>query len=190
MKDSSQDTLNPLHFTTLKYKWREKEIEWPLNSPPSHSPGCFNLIFNFKCSQSSVDCVHDLISLVTTSSAIKASYYNVFCACKVSSPVESEDSICFLTTGACISVKKSQTVSLCGFPEANEERLHFYPLWTGSVRLSDHEPEIVPATGGVHSGSSKTWQHDYNGCVFPPKRPISFIFENCYQTQTSQANSF
>lgn len=115
MKDSSQDTLNSLHFTTLKYKWREKEIKWRLNSSPSHSPGCFNLIFNFKCSQSSVDCVHDLISLVTTSSAIKASYYNVFCACKVSSPVESEDSICFLTTGACISVKNPKLLAFVVF---------------------------------------------------------------------------
>lgn len=89
--------------------------------------------------------MHDLISLVTTSSAVKASYYNVFRASKVSSPVECEGGICFLTTGTCIPVKKPTLVGLCGFPESNEDLLHFYSLWIRNVHLFlDHKPEIVP----------------------------------------------
>lgn len=82
----------------------------------SYIPGCFNLIFNFECSQSSVDSMHDLISLVTTSSAVKASYYDLFCTCKVSGPVESEGGICFLTTRTGISVKRSTTYDFIVFP--------------------------------------------------------------------------
>lgn len=116
-----------------------------MNSSPSHSPGCFNLILNFQCSQSPVDCVHDLISLVTTSSAIKASYYNVFCACKVSSPVECECGICFLTTGSCISVKKPKLLACVVF--LNQMRSAYISCPCGQdVRIfPHHEPETVPS---------------------------------------------
>lgn len=129
----------------LKYKSWGGVIRWALNLSLSHSPGCFNLIFNFKCSQSSVDCVHDLISLVTTSSAIEAGYYNVFCACKVSSPVECEGGICFLTTRACIPVGN---LFLARVVFLNWIRSTCMSIRCGQVVciFSNHEPETVPAT--------------------------------------------
>ena len=130
-----------------------------MNSPPSHSPGCFNLIFNFKCSQSSVDCMHDLISLVTTSSAIKASYYNVFCACKVSSPVESEDSICFLTTGACISVKNAKLLAFVVFLNQMKRAWVSIPRGQEVYIFPVHEPEIVPAARVFSMGPVKLESH-------------------------------
>lgn len=173
--NSCQVTWNSLYFMNLKYKLWGGVIRWALNLSPSHSPGCFNLIFNFKCSQSSVDGMHDLISLVTTSSAIEASYYNVFCACKISSPVECEGSICFLTTGACIPVEK-QFFSLCDFPELNKEYLHVHSLWTSCVHLFWSWAWSHTRHRGIHSRYSKTWQHDYNGRVLPSKMAkISFL---------------
>lgn len=118
-----------------------------MTSSPSHSPGCFNLIFNFKCSQSSVDCMHDLISLVTTSSAIKASYYNVFCACKVSGPVESEDSVCFLTTRACIPMKNTKLLAFMVFLNQMRNAYISLPREQELCILPNHESETVPAYG-------------------------------------------
>lgn len=88
----------------------------------------------------------DLISLVTTSSAIKASYYNVFCACKVSSPVESEDSICFLTTGASISGENPKLLAFVVFLNQMRSACISIPCGQEVYIFPVHEPEIVPAT--------------------------------------------
>lgn len=169
----------------LKYKWGGGD-RWPLKSSLSHSPGCFNLIFNFKCSQSSVDCMHDLISLVTTSSAIKASYYNVFCACKISSPVECEGGICFLTTGSCIPVKNPKSLVCVVVLNQMRSACISIPCGWEVCILSQPWDEIVPASEVSIMGPLKLDNViKINGCVFPSKMPFSLIFDDCYQTQTS-----
>ena len=88
-------------FTLFPPTWAQKRrsSRWPL---PCSSPGCCYLIFHFVGSQPSVYRVHDLIPLVPTPSAIEAGHNDLLGAREVSSPVDPEGVIDFLTTGPCV----------------------------------------------------------------------------------------
>lgn len=92
--------------------WQHNNMKNKNNSPALlfifwvFSPCCCYLVFHLIGSKPFIEEVHNFISLVTTSSAIKAGDDYLLCASQVGSPVYPEAKIWFLATRPSIAKKK------------------------------------------------------------------------------------